>query len=731
MKPVALADHKRPLYGVAAIYVFLLCGLTFCGSVLADATRFAFGVNGEDFSLSRYRIDGEGHLRHLGHIPIDKAPSNVVVDPSGRFVLAVSNTADTLWVFYLNPVSGELKSVPGSPFATGLRSPFSIRFHPSGKFVYLGGRFSGVGAYRFDSITGAIQPIAGTPFVAQRRTREIALHPSGKFLYAINAYSNSISAYYIDPDSGALSQLLGSPYSAGDFGAIDYPSLNMGDVPPTAGGIPLSIDVDPQGRFVFVANKAAASVSVFAVNPQTGSLSAVAGSPFFVGFNPYRLRVHPSGRFLFVTLWSDAKVSVLSLDGDSGRLTPVKGSPFSTGAAAPVEVSFSEKGDRAYVSNYDGNMITQFDVDTESGELWLAEMVATRMGPWSLAVTAGMEDRRQMAPPLLLAARGDRGIAVFRAERGVLSLLESVDREGDIVAAASSPNGKFVFALDEAGESIYSYRVDVGTARLQPVPNGVVKTGRAPRAMFVDTLGWYLYVTNSGGRTMSTYFIDPNTGVLDLVRGSPVFAGLGPAKIAQDPAARYAFVINEQSRDISSYRHMNAVTPLIFEGRKYGSPFAAGKEPVDMVVEPTGRFAYVADAGSGEISVFHIHHKSGGLSAVPGSPFPVGGRPVALALHASGDFLYVANAGTQTISIMPLEKRFGALAKGAVSIPLPMAPQSLYLDEREEVLYVLADGGRRLLSFAVEEKGAKLQPLAEQRFTQPILELAPLPSSGK
>ena len=172
-------------------------------NIFADSTRFAFGVNAEDFSLSTYRVDDEGRLRHLGHQPMDKAPSSVVIDPSGQFVVAVSSTSDRLMVFRLNAETGALQPVPGSPFVSGTRSPFSLRFHPSGRFAYVGSRFSGVGAYSFDPKTGALNILPGSPFPAQRRTRELTIHPSGNFLYAANGYSNSVSAYRINEKTGA------------------------------------------------------------------------------------------------------------------------------------------------------------------------------------------------------------------------------------------------------------------------------------------------------------------------------------------------------------------------------------------------------------------------------------------------------------------------------------------------------------------------------------------------
>jgi 6-phosphogluconolactonase len=697
----------------------VLLGLLGLGGVVQAAPqRYAFGVNGEDFSLSTYRVEADGRLRHLGHRPIDKAPSQVVLDPSGRFVLAVSNTSDNLMVFRLDPPSGGLQPVPGSPFATGTRSPFSIAFHPSGRFVYLGVRFGGVGAFRFDPHSGAISPIAGSPFPAQRRTRAVVVHPSGRFLYAVNAYSNSVSAYRINEQSGALKQLPGSPYTVGDFGVIDYLTMQMGDVPAEAGGIPIAIAMDPGGHFLFVANKAAASVSVFAIDPHDGGLRQVPGSPFFTGFNPYRIKVHPSGRFLFVTLWSTGQVAVQAIDPRTGRLTAVQGSPFAVDSDTPVDIAFNAGGTQAYVSNYDGNDITLFDVDTASGAMTLKERVKTRSGPWSLALTTNTA-AAMPAMPEVYAARGKDGLAQLVADKSGLQPRHAVATPGVATAVAVAPNGRFAYALDGPQASLATFAVAADSGDLALVPGGVVPTGRQPSDMAIDVNGWYLYVTNAADRTLSVYYLDPKSGIPRPVRGSPFATGRHPVAVTLDPAARYAFVVNRDAENISVYRYMNSVTPLIFEARKYGSPFATGKEPMALAVEPTGKYAYVANAGSNDISAYRIQRKTGALSALPGSPFKAGKRPVALAVHPNGRWLLVADHDAADIGVYGIEPNLGALVPVS-HVGLPLPPQALWLDGAGKTLYVLAEGGRRLFTYVLDAGSGTLTAVSEQRLTSPI-----------
>ena len=69
-----------------------------------------------------------------------------------------------------------------------------------------------------------------------------------------------------------------------------------------------------------------------------------------------------------------------------------------------------------------------------------------------------------------------------------------------------------------------------------------------------------------------------------------------------------------------------ALTPVA------GSPFAAGTTPTYVAVDFTGKFAYVTNSGSNNISAFKINASSGALTSVAGSPFATGNAPYGIAV---------------------------------------------------------------------------------------------------
>jgi len=58
-----------------------------------------------------------------------------------------------------------------------------------------------------------------------------------------------------------------------------------------------------------------------------------------------------------------------------------------------------------------------------------------------------------------------------------------------------------------------------------------------------------------------------------------------------------------------------------------GPPFTAGNSPNDIAVDFSGKFVYVANGGSNDVSVFSINAVTGALTQITGSPFAAGAVP--------------------------------------------------------------------------------------------------------
>jgi len=704
---VRMICHWRCAATSLFIYLLFAFLLPVTAASAVDTARYAFTVNSFDNSLVSYRLAADGMLRVNGYWPAPSFPAAVAGHPSGRFVLTASKSAGRIGVYRIDSETGAASQVSGSPFRAAGRSPFFITFHPSGRYVYVASRFDGVLAFTFDEDNGTLNPVEGMPYSSGERTRSLSMHPSGRFIYASNAYSNTISAYVIDEVTGKLKHLDDSPYLAGDTSPIDTELVPLVDYPPYAGGVPYYVTIHPSGRFLYVANWGGGSLSAFRIDPDSGALNLLDDFPRTTGINPYAVATHPSGQFLYVTSWADNALWGYRIDSTNGDLTLLPGSPFAVEGNAPVAITFDPSGLHAYVPNYHSNNVSVFDVDVLSGALSLRDTVQTRSGPWSLALALG----EMPEPPVARYAFGLSGQKLLllsqSANSGELKRLASIEAGDKPVAVAARRDGRLVYVADTAHSRIYAFRVE--DDRLLPIPGSPFSAGKGLRDLTMDINGLYLYAVNEGSDNLSVYAIDAASGTLSEVSGSPLRTGDGPVAVTLDAAARYALIANAGAGSVSVFRYQTNQSPLIFEIAKYGSPFAAGKRPIALAEDPTGKHLYVADADGDSLFLFRVHFQSGVMEALPGSPLATGKSPRSVQVHPDGDWVYVLNGGSNDIRRYRRDRLQGTLSETLPRIAVAPQAQTLRLDPAGRYLYVLAEESKPLQRYAVDAASGALE----------------------
>jgi 6-phosphogluconolactonase (cycloisomerase 2 family) len=358
-------------------------------SVAVDPTgRFAYVVNVLD-GVSAHSIGANGALTPIGTFPAGTSPRFVAVDPTGKFAY-VANFGGTavggsVSAYTIDPSTGVLASVPGSPFAAG--HPLSVAVDPTGKFAYVanfGGGSSGsngnVSAYSIGA-NGALTPI-GT-FAAGANPDSVAVDPTGKFAYVANR-GGTVSAYTINQSTGALTAI-------GTF---------------TAGSNPEAVAVDPTGKFAYVANGGALPASIGSVSAYSigadGALTQLTslGSPFAAGTNPDSVAVDPTGKFAYVAnqggLLTNGNVSAYSI-GANGALTQLTslGSPFTAGTnprsiAITPPVPFASSFAKLEIAKKGFDLNESFTLGANSNGIDpVTENVTLQIGTFSVTIPGG------------------------------------------------------------------------------------------------------------------------------------------------------------------------------------------------------------------------------------------------------------------------------------------------------------------------------------------------------
>jgi 6-phosphogluconolactonase (cycloisomerase 2 family) len=201
-------------------------------SVNVDPTdKFVYVTNRASNNVSAFQIDPTtGRLTSApgSPFPTGNRPFAMLVHPTGKFCYVVNLGSDSLSAFTIDPESGSLRPIPGSPFAAGTR-PLFPTLDPAGKFLYASNQNSNdISAYAIDHLTGGLTPVPGSPFRVEQsalrgvRPREATVDPTGSFLYLLNRKTDTISAYKIDAESGALRRVDGSPFPPCSRKSVKY-----------------------------------------------------------------------------------------------------------------------------------------------------------------------------------------------------------------------------------------------------------------------------------------------------------------------------------------------------------------------------------------------------------------------------------------------------------------------------------------------------------------------------
>jgi len=213
-------------------------------------------------------------------------------------------------------------------------------------------RGHGQGIYSYRITRGSWEPAAVTPAV---NPGYLALHPEHRILYAAHGDQDYLTAYSYGTD-GHLEEL---------------------DRVSSGGTNPAHIAVDPNGRWLLVANHSSGSVTVLAIDPR-GRLGVEVSRIDFrgepgphrtdqLGSKPHQVVFAPDGHHVAIPDKGLDRVHWCALDPGSGRLT-LMDSLAAQEMSGPRHAAFSPAG-ALYVANELNNTVACYLPGGASGGL--------------------------------------------------------------------------------------------------------------------------------------------------------------------------------------------------------------------------------------------------------------------------------------------------------------------------------------------------------------------------
>jgi 6-phosphogluconolactonase len=324
---------------------------SFNGLALTPSRQFLYAVNSREDTISIFTVVQGGTLI-LTSAPVQSGngADEAVVDPTGQYLLVTNSigsgpSGGDISVYSIAAGTGALTEVAGSPFDAN-EGPTQILFTHSGEFVYAVNPSLGmVSAFVFcppqrasqpqcSGATSVLTPAPGSPAFSGAGAAALAVDGSDQFLYVVNPQADNpppysatvgnVSAFNIDSSTGALSPILGSPFTS------------------TAGIGPAAIAIDPTSRFVYAVSPGSSdSIWCFAISATNGFLQEIANSPFSLASGGQFALFDSTGNFLYIGTESGAGIEGYTYDPATGTPTAIAGSPFSTGTA-PGQIVISD-----------------------------------------------------------------------------------------------------------------------------------------------------------------------------------------------------------------------------------------------------------------------------------------------------------------------------------------------------------------------------------------------------
>jgi 6-phosphogluconolactonase (cycloisomerase 2 family) len=477
--------------------------------------------------------------------------------------------------------------------------------------------------------------------------------------------------YVLNNGAGSIS---GFSYELSSSSLVPMSSNGQAIVTFPSGAGSSSLTAYPESKTLYVTHSGSNVIAAYAINQTTGALSEISGSPFAAGTTPQKLTLDPTGRFAYVTNAGSNNVYAYTVDATTGALAPVANGQVATGTG-PFELLLHRTGKFAYVANTGSASISAYSVSSATGAL-----TPVPGSPYATGGTPGdVTPYNGGRPPMLL-----------------------------------HPNGKLLLVRSTTAQTISVFTIDQGSGALTPATGGTVTVGQGAVWQTLDPTGRFLFVANHGlspgPGSISVFSLDPATGALTQATGSTFPLAGGPDTLSWDPSGKYLYAASDATNLVYTMKIDQTTGALTAVNS--GAAVLTGSFPVVALAIPevahpgtatfSSKYAYVSNSDN-SISAFAIDAATGTLTQVPGTPVQSNGSGLAAtAVSADGKIVYALNATTSNLSLFDIDPSSGGMTVRNSLWGVGSAPTLFALDAAAQNLYVVSQGANNMIAYPID-----------------------------
>ncbi len=294
--------------------------------------------------------------------------------------------------------------------------------------------------------------------------------------------------------------------------------------------------------------------------------------------NPSFLAIHPSERFVYAVGEGDdgkgkgnGTVSAFAIEPKSGKLTLLN--QQASGGGGPCHLAVDAKGKCVLTANYGSGSVAVLPIRADGS---LGDPATTiqhagsganpgrQAGPHAHFITPSPDNRFALACDLGL----DKVIA-YQLDAKAPKLTPAMPEFAKVAPGAGprhltfSPDGKFVYVINEMNSSITVFRYEAKTAAMTEVqsistlPKDSAATSSCAE-IAMHPKGKFLYGSNRGHDSIAVFAVDQQSGKLTSL-DYPSTQGRTPRHFAIEPTGRWLLAENQGSDTVVVFR-IDAVT---------------------------------------------------------------------------------------------------------------------------------------------------------------------------
>lgn len=289
-----------------------------------------------------------------------------------------------------------------------------------------------------------------------------------------------------------------------------------------------------------------------------------------------------------------------------------------------------------------------------------------------------------------------------------------------------SPDAKYVYSVGEieGGGAVYSFDFDKKTGILTQL-NTQSARGDNPCHLSIDKTGKWVIVGNYSSGSLSVLPVEAD-GSLGKATQTIQHQGRGPNESRQENPHVHSINIAPNNVDvfvpdlgidkIMTYS-LAAKTGKLSDGNPAFTKVKDGSGPRHFTIHPNGKFAYVIQELSGEVTAFD--YKNGALTAIQSiSTLPKDhtGAFSCADIHISpdGKFLYGSNRTIDNLVIYGIDQKTGKLTYVAHQSVMGKKPRNFMIDPTGNFVLVANQDSDNIVIFKRDMMRGTLTPTGKE-----------------